>query len=521
MHMSEKSALPTGYILQGGRYRIVALLGSGGFGCTYIAEHNLLGRVAIKEFFPKALCNRDPDTSAISVGTLSQQSLVDKLRKKFIDEAHTLSRLKNDGLTKVHDVFLENGTAYYVMELIDGTTLSEIIDRQGPLKEAVAVQYFLQLCNTLQYVHNHNRLHLDIKPANIMITRSGQAMLIDFGTSKQYDDENGENTSTLIGLTPGYAPIEQMDNDVAKFYPATDVYALAASLYKALTGVTPPSAAKRISGDYPLVLPPGISYSTRHAIEAAMQLSKKQRTQTVKDFAAMLAGANDEDTVSTDDTDDATIVHPTPSPNPKPDPSPDPKPVSQKKGYVLLLLFPIIFIVTILSFLFIRQCDDTKTEDTVSTEVSETPAMDAVDMGLSVKWSAKNLGADIDYGRGSLYNHDDARIAVSELGGTWRLPSASDFQELIDKCDWQWSIYGAEHIPGYVVTSRINGNSIFLPGTKEPYYDSGAYWTAGQPGETASPSFNFTYSENHPEWRPEINYGMSNTLYMAVRPVCD
>lgn len=298
--------LQDGTLLQGGKYRIVRFIGSGGFGCTYEACHEMLEkRVAIKEFFVKDFCNRDEATCHVTVGTQSKKGLVAKLRKKFIDEAKALCRLQHPGIVRVTDVFEENGTAYFVMDYVDGRSLSDMV-KSRPLSEPVALDYIRQVCVALQYVHSCNRLHLDIKPANIMVDRQGKAVLIDFGASKQYDEENGENTSTLMGKTPGYAPPEQMGNAVSHFIPATDIYALGATLYKVLTGVTPPASNLIISGETLPPMPQSISASTRDAVAAAMQLNKNMRPQSVADFLSLLGGEDREVTeiVIDGDTDD-------------------------------------------------------------------------------------------------------------------------------------------------------------------------------------------------------------------------
>lgn len=283
------SNLPVGTLLHGGTYKIIRQISSGGFGVTYEAEHVMLRKhVAIKEFFVRDFCNRDNETSHVTVGTQSKVALVSKLKKKFIDEAIAISRLDHRNIVKVSDVFEDNGTAYYVMDYINGLSLADMVKRDGKLPEKQALKYILQVSDALRYVHSHNRLHLDIKPGNIMVDSKDNAILIDFGASKQYDEENGENTSTLLGKTPGFAPIEQMGNTVQKFTPATDIYALGATLYKLVTGITPPEATSLASGEE---LPPigdEISENTRSAILQAMQINKVKRPQSIGEFVNLL-----------------------------------------------------------------------------------------------------------------------------------------------------------------------------------------------------------------------------------------
>lgn len=283
--------LPNNTFLQGGKYKIIRFINSGGFGCTYEAEHVMLEmRVAIKEFFIKDFCNRDEKTAHVTVGTQSKKGLVDKLRRKFIEEAKALTQLHHPNIVRVIDVFEENGTAYFVMDYIEGRSLNEIVNQEGPLSEVKALKYIREIANALQYVHKHHRLHLDVKPGNIMINKQDNAILIDFGASKQYDEENGENTSTLLGKTPGYAPLEQIGNDVVKFMPATDIYSLGATLYKLLTGITPLSANLLASGEILKSLPTSISVSTRKAIKSAMNIDKNKRPQNIEAFLMIIDG---------------------------------------------------------------------------------------------------------------------------------------------------------------------------------------------------------------------------------------
>ncbi len=276
-------------LLQGGKYKIVRYISSGGFGNTYEAYHVLLKKkVAIKEFFAKSFCNRDKDTMRVVTGVTSKAALVRKLLQKFIQEAQSVSSLKHPNIVNVHDVFEENNTAYFVMDYIDGMSLMDKL-KNGVLGEQVALKYIRQVADALSYVHSSNRLHLDIKPGNIMIDEHDNAILIDFGASKQYDEVDGENTSTLLGVTPGFAPLEQMGNDVMKFFPSTDIYALGATLYSLLTGITPPSAVNLASGVAELKpLPATVSQNVKDAILQAMLLKKSDRPQSIDEFLELL-----------------------------------------------------------------------------------------------------------------------------------------------------------------------------------------------------------------------------------------
>ncbi len=291
--------LLAGTLLKTNSYKILRFISSGGFGCTYEAVHTLLNkRVAIKEFFPKDFCNRDETTNQVVIGTLSQKPLVDKLRRKFIDEARVISKMKHPNIVSVLDFFEENGTAYYVMDYINGLSLQNLLSRRGTLSENEASKYIVQIANALKYVHSLNRLHLDIKPGNIMIDEQDNAVLIDFGTSKHYDEQSGENTTTLMKVyTEGYAPIELYSASFTNFSPPTDIYSLGATFYSLLTGQRPLPANIVASGIDQKKLPSTVRESVQNAINKSLKLSRADRPQTIDEFLAILEISADEATI--------------------------------------------------------------------------------------------------------------------------------------------------------------------------------------------------------------------------------
>ena len=280
--------LKEGALLQGGRYRIDRVLGQGGFGITYLGEHVMLGsKLAVKEFFMKDFCNRDTETSGVSVGSEGSREIVERFRMKFIKEARSIYRLRHKHIIHVIDVFEENGTAYYVMEHVGGGSLADKV-ASGALPEADAVRYIRQVASALEYVHSMNVMHLDVKPANILLNEKDNAVLIDFGLAKQYDNEGHQTSSTPVGISHGYAPLEQYRRGgVSTFSPATDIYSLGATLYKLVTGLTPPEASD-VNDDGLPQMPETISASVRAAIEKAMQPRRKDRPQSISEFIALL-----------------------------------------------------------------------------------------------------------------------------------------------------------------------------------------------------------------------------------------
>lgn len=291
MEAESIKTLDGGTLLRGGTYRIIRFLSKGGFGCTYLAEHTLLNkRVAIKELYIGRYCARDA-SGAVYVCVPEGMPVIEKLHRKFLDEARAQSRMSHGGVVRVTDVFEENGTAYYVMDFIDGESLSDRVKRLGHgMTEHEALGYIRQVADALAYVHSTGRLHLDIKPANIMVDRNDRAILIDFGVSKQYDRVSGENDSTLIGQTPGYSSPEQHSNNMRYFTPASDIYSLGATLYYLLTGSVIPDTDLRYSGEPVEPLAANISPSTRQAVDAALRLRKDERPQSVAAFLKMLDG---------------------------------------------------------------------------------------------------------------------------------------------------------------------------------------------------------------------------------------
>jgi len=287
------SALRVNSTLQGGKYRIIKKLGQGGFGITYLAENTLLeSKVAIKEFFFKECCERDATTSHVTVPTFANRDTVERFKLKFVKEARTIFKLNHPNIVHILDVFEENDTAYYVMEYIEGESLSDMVTRRGAIPEAEALGYVKEVAKALMYIHGKHINHLDIKPGNLMRRKEdGRIIVIDFGVAKQYDLATSQGTTTTpVGITCGYSPAEQYrKNGVQTFSPQSDVYALAATLFKLLTGNTPPEAMEIMDDGLPVaeLLAKNISQPTISAIAMAMK-GRSERTQSVALFVESL-----------------------------------------------------------------------------------------------------------------------------------------------------------------------------------------------------------------------------------------
>lgn len=272
--------------LQGEKYKIEKVLGQGGFGITYLCTHVYLDKkIAIKEFYPKDIFGRENNSKNV---TCTNGILAERFLNKFIKEAQIIAQLNHPNIINVTDVFQENGTAYYVMDFIEGKSLSEELKLRNsgyPLAEALS--YIKQVVSALDYIHSKNLLHLDIKPANLLKQADGRITLIDFGISKRYDDELNETSTTQSAISSGYSPIEQYKKGgLNNFSPATDIYALGATLYHLLSGIRPPEAIDRLAGELSVI--PNVNASVNNAIKRAMEPQKVKRLQSASQFIELL-----------------------------------------------------------------------------------------------------------------------------------------------------------------------------------------------------------------------------------------
>lgn len=285
-------------VLCNGKYRLEKILGQGGFGITYkaIMKETVSGSlgnmevdvpVAIKEFFMKDTCEREEGTGKITVSSQGSRAVVELYRKKFVKEAKNIAQMNHPHIVQVVDVFEENDTVYYVMQYLSGGSLSDYVKQHGALDEAIAIKYIQQIGSALEYMHQKHICHYDVKPTNILLDDKGGAMLIDFGISKGYTKEGHQTSSTPVGISAGYAPLEQYQQSLQDFSPATDVYGLAATLFYLLTGKNPPEASIVLNegiGEKPM----NVSDTVWYAIEQGMNPRKKDRVQTVSEFLKLM-----------------------------------------------------------------------------------------------------------------------------------------------------------------------------------------------------------------------------------------
>ena len=286
-------ALKPGAILNG-RYTVGRVLGQGGFGITYIAlDDNTGERVAIKEYFPTEFAGRGATASSVQVHSDEQEENYEYGKTRFLEEAKTLAALNGDEhIVRIYSYFEENNTAYFVMEYVDGVGLDKYMAQNGGrLSPEEASRLLLPLMSSLEKVHARGIVHRDIAPDNVLVTKDGSAKLIDFGAARYSTGEKSKSLDVI--LKHGFAPKEQYMRR-GRQGPFTDVYALAATYYYAITGKVPPEAIERIDDDN-LVPPSSLGIKLPEAAEdalfKALEVNAPDRFQSMSEFYSAMQAA--------------------------------------------------------------------------------------------------------------------------------------------------------------------------------------------------------------------------------------
>ncbi|MEO9223574.1 MAG: serine/threonine-protein kinase [Acidimicrobiales bacterium] len=291
--LSAPAELPPGTMLHEDRYRVVGVLGRGGFGITYVAQDTRLHRrVAIKELFPESVVRH----GVMALAAPELRNAFREAKTRFLREARVLARFSHPGIVRAYEVFEEHNTAYLVMELIEGQTLTQLLRDRNPLPEAEVLSIAGKVAAALDEVHAAGVLHRDINPSNIVVTEAGRVVLIDFGIARRFDSATTGPLTRMV--TPGYAPPEQYSQERGLGPPA-DVYALAATVYRSLTGTIPTSALDRQQGRHlasPRAVRADVSKATSDAVLDGLELDPTHRPHDMRAFVRRL-GMNDADWV--------------------------------------------------------------------------------------------------------------------------------------------------------------------------------------------------------------------------------
>lgn len=270
-----------------GRYVIQEVLGQGGFGITYLGIDKLYGnKVAIKEYYPQKIAMRKAQyEDVVTVTSIEEKNNYNKGKKRFLDEAQVMARFnKNEGIVKILDFFEANNTAYIVMEYLEGITLKQYLGKYGVIQFRNLIEMMLPLLEALIEIHSQGLIHRDISPDNIMVQHNSKLKLMDFGAARDYTESGNKSLSVI--LKPGYAPPEQYQTHGVQG-PWTDIYALCATIYKCLTGITPPDAIARVMDDKfkePDQLDGKLSPDIKKILWKGMNIFPEERYQDIVEF---------------------------------------------------------------------------------------------------------------------------------------------------------------------------------------------------------------------------------------------
>jgi serine/threonine protein kinase len=273
--------LDVGTILNN-RFRVDGVLGQGGFAITYLGfDLTLQRRIALKELFLEGCTRQDRTVVPSRTVAESFQTTLDR----FALEARTLASFDHPSIVTVYEVFEENGTAYLVMEYLDGTTLDEFVARSGPMSAGRLRPVLDELLSALSLVHSKGLLHRDIKPSNVMIGEQGRVALIDFGAARSFQANSSTHTKLV---SYGYSPIEQFGS--TPLTPAADLYALSATAYFALTGMAPPASTERAAGT--VTLAATTSFTTDQPLGSVvlmgLDMAAMRRPQSADEYRSLL-----------------------------------------------------------------------------------------------------------------------------------------------------------------------------------------------------------------------------------------
>lgn len=434
--IDQRQMLPMGTVLDH-RYRIVCYLASGGFGNTYVAEDTRLGgQVAVKEFFMRGINYRSADGTTVEVSNDTNTPVFNTQLKKFQREARRIFELHNEHIIHVSDLFDANGTSYYVMDLVNGTSLAEQT-RQQPISEHEVRNIAMQVLDALEAMHNAGLYHLDVKPGNIMRDDRGHCTLIDFGASKQLTaDERNTLSSSTMAYTPGYAPVEQVAQQSKIIGPWTDFYALGATLYRLVTGTTPPevSVADSAPDGRRFPYPKTVSTTVRYAISTLMNPIYTLRPQTANEVRVLLDGTKRPVEKSRfkkkTKSEEAVLDKPSPDPtnektqrgsSPTPIPHSQSTPISPKSSKFYTqnkkqnpqysnkeIWYGLTGLVAVIFFIVLKTtggCEGNRNKDLNESACPDDNHPHAIDLGLpsGTKWACCNVDANSPEDYGGLY----------------------------------------------------------------------------------------------------------------------
>ena len=338
---AETFALKPGTILEG-KYLVGEMLGQGGFGITYIGFDLLLEqKVAIKEYYPMStgMVSRDGHSTVVWSSAMMGKTGTQKGFDSFLKEARKMAKLGGiPGVVGVKSVFIQNETAYIVMDFIEGETLLKKLQKNGPMDFDSCVKLMTPIMQALAEVHEHGIIHRDISPDNIMVRPDGKLILLDLGAAKDLDIQGNDGSvqSSQMVAKHGFSPIEQYSKS-GKVGPWTDIYAMAATIYYCCTGILPPPATDRTIDDT-LACQPLLTQAQFDILADCMRMRPQDRPQSMDTLLQMLTHPQGEakaeppkpveqETPPPEPTEpEVEPAETKPEPQPTPPPQPDAKP---------------------------------------------------------------------------------------------------------------------------------------------------------------------------------------------------
>lgn len=458
-------------MLNHGKYRIDAYLASGGFGNTYVATDTAFDeKIAIKELFIKGVCGRQTDNAGVSISLTENQRAFAAQQEKFKKEARRLRKLSNPHIIKVHDLFDENDTSYYVMDFVEGESLHARMKRtKKPMQESELMLILPQILDALECVHNDSIWHLDLKPANIMIDTKGNVQLIDFGASKQLKNTNGESlsTSSAMTYTPGFAPSEQTEQSIEKFGPWTDLYSLGATLYNLLTMQQPPQPSDISEKQHAAFnLPSNIGKKTEQLIIWLMQPIRTMRPKSVAEVKQFLVEADSMPSSkkkdSSGDAGDTIKVE-----KKQKAPVNPPKQVQEKNGMIKYIAIAAVAIVCVGGGIYgLKSCGN--------TGVTEAPV--EVTPGVTIK-NVVDYTIKVTVGPDNMRKYSYTGELVDTVGA---MPNGKGIAQFAKYGNIPASTYEGEFVDGVCEDNTGNATMTFTTGDKYIGTFKGGYYGQGK-----------------------------------------
>ena len=433
-HQNTENALPEGTILAG-KYLVGCVLGQGGFGITYLGFDTALNiKVAIKEYFPAGISTRSP--YSIRVTAISAQVQEESFRKgcdEFQEEARRLAAIDSPYIVKVRDYFRENGTAYIIMNYLEGKSLTkEVAECGGKIPWQRVVELFKPLILEMDKLHEDHLIHRDIKPDNIKVIKDKKGtehlVLLDFGAARSFVSAEATGTYSAM-VTQGYAPVEQYSRK-AHQGPYTDIYALCATMYAAITGTRPPQSNDRMMGLAELSSFSELGIDVPEPIERAifhgLEVRSEDRPQSMKELYDELEGKK------TAVRGDGTVPVEKPVAEPKTEEKPAAKPEPKKK---VSWLVPVLLAVLAAAGFFLYRGIRQSQQDTAAaqTSIAETSAQIVLELAARSTQDVQNTQAVMTEqaeaaGTQTARETQDA-VSVQQTGTAWNLTAAAEYQQ--------------------------------------------------------------------------------------------